>query len=167
VHEAYPGHHWHLTVAQSNPRPVRKVLSTSYFTEGWALYTEMMMLQEGFYDDPRHELGVADARIFRAARIVVDTSLHIGDMNVEEAIDFMVSNAGLSEPTARAEVGRYCSWPTQASSYLTGALEIERMRADYLSQASSQRRRDLRSFHDRLASSGALPIGLAERSLNG
>ncbi|MGZ4205401.1 MAG: DUF885 domain-containing protein [Actinomycetota bacterium] len=163
VHEAYPGHHWHLITAQTNERPIRKVLSTSYFTEGWALYTELMMLQEGFYDDPRHELGVADARIFRAARIVVDTSLHIGDMTVEEAVDFMMKNAGLSEPTARAEVGRYCSWPTQASSYLTGSLEIERMRARYF----SEKRGDLRSFHDRLASSGALPMGLAERALMG
>jgi uncharacterized protein (DUF885 family) len=163
VHEAYPGHHWHLVTAQSNPRPLRKVLSTSYFTEGWALYTELMMMQEGFYSDPRHELGVADARIFRAARIVVDTSLHIGDMSVEDAVRFMMENAGLSEPTARAEVGRYCSWPTQASSYLTGSLEIERMRARYFAEG----RGDLRSFHDRLASSGALPMGLAERALMG
>lgn len=163
VHEAYPGHHWHLITAQANERPIRKVLSTSYFTEGWALYAELTMLEEGFYDDPRHELGVADARIFRAARIVVDTSLHIGDMSVEEAVEFMMRNAGLSEPTARAEVGRYCSWPTQASSYLTGSLEIERMRARYF----AEERGDLRSFHDRLASSGALPIGLAERALMG
>jgi uncharacterized protein (DUF885 family) len=163
VHEAYPGHHWHLIVAQENPRAARKVLSTSYFTEGWALYTEQMMLEEGFYDDPRHELGVADARIFRAARIVVDTSLHMGEMDFEEATRFMVDKGGLTEPTARAEVGRYCSWPTQASSYLTGALEIERMRARY----SQETRGDLRSFHDRLARSGALPIGLAERALMG
>jgi uncharacterized protein (DUF885 family) len=163
VHEAYPGHHWHLITVQSNPRPLRKVLSTSYFTEGWGLYTELMMMQEGFYDDPRHELGVADARIFRAARIVVDTSLHIGDMTFEEAVQFMMENTGFSEPTARAEVGRYCSWPTQASSYLTGSLEIERMRARYFDEG----RGDLRSFHDRLARSGALPVGLAERALMG
>jgi uncharacterized protein (DUF885 family) len=163
VHEAYPGHHWHLVTLQANPRPLRKVLSTSYFTEGWGLYTELMMMQEGFYDDPRHELGVADARIFRAARIVVDTSLHIGDMSFDEAVRFMMESTGFSEPTARAEVGRYCSWPTQASSYLTGSLEIERMRARYFDEG----RGDLRSFHDRLARSGALPIGLAERALMG
>ena len=163
VHEAYPGHHWHLVTMQSNPRPLRKVLSTSYFTEGWGLYTELMMMQEGFYNDPKHELGVADARIFRAARIVVDTSLHIGDMSFDEAVRFMMESTGFSEPTARAEVGRYCSWPTQASSYLTGSLEIERMRARYFDEG----RGDLRSFHDRLARSGALPIGLAERALMG
>jgi len=163
VHEAYPGHHWHLITMQANERPVRKVLSTSYFTEGWGLYTELMMREEGFYDDPKHELGVSDARIFRAARIVVDTSLHIGDMGVEEAVQFMMDATGFTEPTARAEVGRYCSWPTQASSYLTGSLEIERMRKRYLGEG----RGDLRSFHDRLAGSGALPIGLAERALMG
>ena len=163
VHEAYPGHHWHLITLQANERPVRKVLSTSYFTEGWGLYSELMMREEGFYDDPKHELGVSDARIFRAARIVVDTSLHIGDMSVEEAVQFMMKSTGFTEPTARAEVGRYCSWPTQASSYLTGSLEIERMRKRYL----DEKRGDLRSFHDRLASSGALPIGLAERALMG
>ena len=163
VHEAYPGHHWHLITMQANPRPLRKVLTTSYFTEGWGLYSELVMREQGFYDDPKHELGVSDARIFRAARIVVDTSLHIGDMSVEDAVTFMIENAGLSEPTARAEVGRYCSWPTQASSYLTGSLEIERMRDAYFAAG----RGDLRSFHDRLARSGALPIGLAEVALMG
>src|SRR5207247_7360943 len=115
VHEAYPGHHWHLVTMKFNPRPLRKVLGSSYFTEGWALYSELMMREEGFYDDPTHEMGVSDARMFRAARIVVDTSLHIGDMSFEEAVRFMMDNGGLSEPNARAEVGRYCTWPTQAS----------------------------------------------------
>lgn len=163
VHEAYPGHHWHLITMQANPRPVRRVLGTSYFSEGWALYAEVMMREEGFFTDPRHELCQVDARIFRAARIVVDTSLHIGDMSFEEAVGFMSTNASLSEPTARAEVGRYCSWPTQASSYLTGSLEIERIRRRW----SAERRGDLRAFHDRIAGSGALPIELAERALMG
>ncbi|HVL33330.1 MAG TPA: DUF885 domain-containing protein, partial [Actinomycetota bacterium] len=161
VHEAYPGHHWHLVTAGANPRPARKVFSTPYFNEGWALYTEIMMRDEGFYDDPKHLLGVADARIFRAARIVVDTSLHMGEMEIEEAVAFMRDNAGLSEPTARAEVARYCSWPTQASAYLTGSLEIERMRDAWL----RARPGDLRGFHDKIASTGSLPLGLAERAL--
>jgi uncharacterized protein (DUF885 family) len=162
VHEAYPGHHYHLITMGANPRIARKVVFSSYFGEGWALYVERMMLEEGFYDDPRHELGAYDARIFRAARIVVDTSLHIGDMSFDEAVTFMMEKTGIAEPTARAEVGRYCSWPTQASSYLTGALEIERMRDAYLRAG----RGDLRTFHDTLAASGSLPIALAERALN-
>ena len=159
VHEAYPGHHWHLITLKQNPSIARKCLWSSYFGEGWALYTEALMLEEGFYEDPRHELGVYDARIFRAARIVVDTSLHIGDMSFEEAVTFMREKTGIAEPTARAEVGRYCSWPTQASSYLTGALEIERMREVDLKDHS------LKEFHDRIAGSGVLPIALAERAL--
>jgi len=161
VHEAYPGHHWQLVTALQNPRVVRRVFGSSYFTEGWGLYAEAMMREQGFFAEPAHELCHLDARIFRAARIVVDTSLHMGEMSVDEAIEFMHSKASLSEPTARAEVARYCAWPTQAASYLTGSLEIERMRETYLSTG----RGDLRSFHDTLAASGTLPIALAERSL--
>jgi uncharacterized protein (DUF885 family) len=163
VHEAYPGHHWHLVTVQQNPRPIRKMLGTSYFTEGWGLYAEKLMREHGFFTDKRHELCQLDARIFRAARIVVDTSLHIGDMTFEEAVTFMSTKASLSEPTARAEVGRYCSWPTQASSYLTGALEIDRIRAQYLAADLG----DVRRFNDTIAGSGMLPIALAEQAVMG
>jgi uncharacterized protein (DUF885 family) len=164
VHEAYPGHHWHLAwVAASSDRPVRKVLGTSYFTEGWALYAEQLLLEEGFFPDPRHALASVDARLFRAARIVVDTSLHLGEMTVEEAETFMSTKASLSAETARAEVARYCAWPTQASSYLTGALEIRRMRDRYEASGKGT----LKQFHDSLAGSGALPVALAERGLFG
>jgi uncharacterized protein (DUF885 family) len=163
VHEAYPGHHWHLAWMQQNPRPIRQAVRTPYFVEGWALYAERMMREEGFFTDPRQELCHLDARIFRAARIVVDTSLHIGDMTVDEAVTFMSTKATLTEPTARAEVGRYCAWPTQASSYLTGALEIERIRDRFFAED----RGDLRAFHDAIAGSGGLPIALAERAVLG
>jgi uncharacterized protein (DUF885 family) len=161
VHEAYPGHHWHLSWMHKLDRPVRKVVTTSYFTEGWALYAERLMREHGFFTDPRQELCHLDARIFRAARIVVDTSLHIGDMTFEQAVEHMRTKASLSEPTARAEVGRYCTWPTQASSYLTGSLEIERIRARYLADGHG----DVRTFNDTIAGSGALPIALAERAV--
>jgi uncharacterized protein (DUF885 family) len=156
VHEAYPGHHWHLTAALDNDRPLRKVLTTPYFVEGWALYAEIMMREAGFFTDPRQEMCQVEMRLFRAARIVVDTSLHIGDMDVEEAVAYMRDNAALPEPTARAEVARYCAWPTQAASYLTGSLEIERIRSRWQG--------GLRQFHDRIARSGGLPIALAERA---
>jgi uncharacterized protein (DUF885 family) len=156
AHEAYPGHHWHLTWVQGNPRKIRKVLSTSYFTEGWGLFAERVMREHGFFADPRHDLCHLDARIFRAARIVVDTSLHIGDMSFDQAVEFMRTQASLSEPTARAEVGRYCAWPTQASSYLTGCLEIERIREAFGGTA--------RAFNDKIAATGMLPIALARRA---
>jgi uncharacterized protein (DUF885 family) len=161
VHEAYPGHHWHLVTVQQRARRIRKVLSTSYFTEGWGLYAEKLMREQGFFTDPRHELCQLDARIFRAARIIVDTSLHIGDLSFEDAVTFMSTKASLSEPTARAEVGRYCSWPTQAASYLTGALEIDRIRDRYLAADLG----GLRSFNDTIAGSGMLPIALAEQAV--
>lgn len=162
VHEAYPGHHWHLAVAAGNPSLVRKVFGTSYFAEGWALYTEQMMREHGFFDI-RQELQQLDMRLFRAARIVVDTSLHTGDMDVDEAVAFMRERAGLTEPVARAEVARYCAWPTQAASYLTGSLEIERIRQQYLDADGN----DLRGFHDAMAASGVLPLHLAERAVCG
>jgi uncharacterized protein (DUF885 family) len=161
VHEAYPGHHWHLVTVQQRARRIRKVLGTSYFTEGWGLYAEKLMRENGFFTDPRHELCQLDARIFRAAHIVVDTSLHIGDMTFEEAVTFMSTKASLSEPTARAEVGRYCSWPTQAASYLTGALEIDRIRDRYFAEDLGS----LRAFNDTIAGSGMLPIALAEQAV--
>jgi uncharacterized protein (DUF885 family) len=158
VHEAYPGHHWHLSTAKGNPSPIRRTFRTAYFTEGWGLYAEQLMREQGFFTDPRHEMAQIEATIFRAARIVVDTSLHIGDMSFDEAVEFMQTRANLPEPTARAEVARYCSWPTQASAYLTGCLEILRIRQRYLSETGGS----LRDYHDRLGSSGALPIALAE-----
>jgi len=172
VHEAYPGHHWHLVMNKVHARRLRKVYGTPYFSEGWALYAERMMRERGFFTDPLHELYHLEATIFRAARIVVDTSLHLGEMTFDEAVTFMTTKVPLPEPTARAEVGRYCSWPTQASAYLTGCLEILRMRERYLDargaggvSAAELDPELLREFHDRLAGSGRMPLGLAERAL--
>jgi uncharacterized protein (DUF885 family) len=162
AHEAYPGHHWHLSrLAATCARPLRYVFSSTYFTEGWGLYAEEMMREQGFFTDSRHELGQVNARLFRAARIVIDTSLHLGEMSVEEAIEHMSTQASLSAETARAEALRYCAWPTQAASYLTGALEIQRMRDEWLHQA----RGSLKDFHDCVATTGRLPISLVERCL--
>ena len=161
VHEAYPGHHWHFAWMQASANTLRRLQTTPYFVEGWGLYTEVMMREQGFYTEPGQELCHLDARIFRAARIVADTSLHAGDMSFDEAVAYMHAKTGLTEATARAEVMRYCAWPTQAASYLTGSLEIERMRDKWL----ADKRGGLREFHDRLAGSGGLPIALAERAL--
>ena len=114
---------------KAHPSPVRLTFRTPYFSEGWGLYAEHMMREQGFFTDPRHELYQVEAMLFRAARIVVDTSLHAGDMTLEEARRFMVERANLTEPTAQAEVARYAAWPTQASAYLVGCLEILAIRA--------------------------------------
>ena len=150
---------------KAHPSPVRLTFRTPYFTEGWALYAEHMMREQGFFTDPRHELYQVEAMLFRAARIVVDTSLHAGDMTLEEARRFMVERANLTEPTARAEVARYAAWPTQASAYLVGCLEILAIRARHLARADDSGTTTLRDFHDRLAGGGGLPPALAERAL--
>jgi uncharacterized protein (DUF885 family) len=168
VHEAYPGHHWHFArlaadAAQGRARPLRFVFGSTYFVEGWGLYAEDLLREEGFFRTPEQQLCQRDFRLFRAARIVVDTSLHLGEMTIEEAVDFMSTRSSLSRDTAQAEVLRYCAWPTQASSYLTGALEIARMRRRWTDEGHGT----LREFHDRAAGSGRLPIGLVERTLFG
>ncbi len=163
AHEAYPGHHWHLAWSGRNPRRVRHVVRTPYFVEGWALYAERLMWEEGFFSDPRQQLGHLDARIFRAVRVVVDTALHAGDMTVDQAVTVMQTKASLTESAARAEVARYCAWPTQAAAYLTGSLEIERLRDRWRQET----RGSLRGFHDAVAASPGLPIALAEREIFG
>jgi uncharacterized protein (DUF885 family) len=94
---------------------------------------------------------------------VVDTALHCGDMTVEQAERFMTEKTALSPGTAKGEVSRYCAWPTQAPSYLTGCLEIERIRDEYLARGLGS----LREFHDTIAGSGALPLGLARAAALG
>jgi uncharacterized protein (DUF885 family) len=161
VHEAYPGHHWHLTwlAAQGPAHPLRKVFRTPYFSEGWALYSEKLLRSVGHYTTQGALMGHVEARLFRAARMIVDTALHCGDMTPAEAEAFMVARTALTPGTAVGEVKRYCTRPTQAPSYLTGALEIDLIRDEYLAAGLGS----LRDFHDRIAGSGALPLGLARR----
>jgi uncharacterized protein (DUF885 family) len=166
VHEAYPGHHWHFAWVAANARsgggrPLRSIFGSTYFVEGWGLYAEDLLREKGFFATAEQELCQRDFRAFRAARIVVDTSLHLGEMSIEEATTFMSTKASLSPETAAAEVLRYCAWPTQASSYLTGALEIARLRGRWTEEG----RGSLRDFHDRAAGSGRLPVSLVERAL--
>jgi uncharacterized protein (DUF885 family) len=160
AHEAYPGHHLHFATAKETGA-LRQVLTSTYMVEGWGLYVEQMMGKQGFYETEAAQLGQLSMRMFRAGRIVVDTSLHLGEMSREEATQFMSERCGFPEPTARGEVLRYCSWPTQASAYLTGALEIERMAGRWTSEGHGS----LREFHNALARSGKLPLGVAAQAI--
>jgi uncharacterized protein (DUF885 family) len=164
VHEAYPGHHWHLTWSASTSHPVRHWVRSSYFVEGWALYAEKLMCEEGYFVDPRDRLLHLAMRIFRAVRMIVDPALHAGSMSPEEAERQLVERAGMTEAVARAEVNRYCAWPTQAPSYLTGALEIEALRDRWRGGPGGGR--PLREFHDTIASSPGLPLRLAARTVS-
>ena len=159
AHETYPGHHWQLSWAAETCPVVRSVHRSDFFTEGWALYAEGLMREHGYFCDPAHELAHRAARIFQAARMVVDTALHCGDMEPTQAEEFIVTHASLSPGTAKAEIDRYCAWPTQAVSYLTGCLEIEQLRGHWPGE--------LREFHETLAGSGCLPLSLAKRVVTG
>lgn len=172
VHEAYPGHHWHLVMRRLHASTLRRVLSTPYFNEGWALYAERVMRERGFFQEAIQELYHLEATIFRAARIVIDTSMHLGEMSIEEGVAFLRDRLAMPEPTARAEIGRYAWWPTQASAYLTGCLEILRTRAAWLERRglagvpiADLDPAVLRAFHDGIAMSGSLPPGLAARAM--
>jgi uncharacterized protein (DUF885 family) len=154
-------------MAKTNPSHLRQWYGTSYFAEGWALYAERMMREAGFYDDLRHVMFQYEATLFRAARIVTDVSLHLGEMTHAEGVEFILANSSMTRPTATAEVTRYCSWPTQASSYLTGCLEILRIRDRYLAARGTDASDTdaLRAFHDTITAAGTLPIALAERTV--
>jgi uncharacterized protein (DUF885 family) len=160
AHEAYPGHHLHFAASQGT-NALRQVLQSTYMVEGWGLYVENMMGEQGYYDSPAVRLGQLSMRLFRAGRIVVDTSLHMGEMSIEEATAFMAERCGFPVPTAHREVLRYCSYPTQASAYLTGALEIERMSRRWTESGKGT----LAAFHDALTRSGKLPLGVAARAI--
>jgi uncharacterized protein (DUF885 family) len=160
AHEAYPGHHLHFAASQGT-NALRQVLHSTYMVEGWGLYVENMMGEQGYYESPAVRLGQLSMRLFRAGRIVVDTSLHMGEMSMEEATTFMAERCGFPVPTARREVLRYCSYPTQASAYLTGALEIERMAREWIESGHGT----LADFHDALTRSGKLPLGVAARAI--
>ncbi len=160
AHEAYPGHHLHF-VHMANATMLRQVLESTFFVEGWALDAEQMMADAGFFRSDAELMGQLSARLMRAARIVVDTSLHMGEMTLDQASDFMRDGVGLPPSVARAEALRYAAWPTQASAYLTGANEIAGARRRWLAEGKGT----VREFNDAITDQGALPPGLAIRAI--
>ncbi len=160
VHEAYGGHHAHF-VRMAGANPLRQFLQSTFFAEGWALYFEKVAFEHGFYRDDAEVLGWLSGRIMRAARIVVDTGLHLGEMSIDEAQEFLRTNVGVPDDVARLEAIRYAADPTQASAYLTGALSIERSRDQWMKEG----RGSLREFNDAITDTGALPPGLAARAI--
>lgn len=157
LHEAYPGHHLQISTANRHPSLLRRFFGQSaLFAEGWALYCEEMMWEQGFYSDARTRLLHLKDLLWRACRVVVDTGLHTRGMRVEDAVDYMVETAHLERPNAEAEVRRYCCTPTQPMTYLLGRREILQMRADL--RKRRRKRFSLREFHDQLLSFGTVPF---------
>jgi uncharacterized protein (DUF885 family) len=165
VHEAYPGHHLQLTAALATPTPSRLMLEAPEFVEGWGMYCEQMMLEEGFEDSPARRVIVATDAIWRAARIILDIRLHRGEIGVDEAVEFLIGHTGFERPVARAEVHRYTTAPGYALSYLLGKMLLLRLRADQ--QARLGEAFSLRDFHDALLYSGSLPVSFHRRLLAG
>jgi uncharacterized protein (DUF885 family) len=165
IHEAYPGHHLQLVVANRHPSLIRLLVDAPEFVEGWAMYCELMMREHGFDTAPSHRLMMHTDAIWRACRIILDVRLQRGEMGVEEATDFMVEQTGFERPQAAAEVKWYTYRPTYPLSYLLGRQLLLRLRADEqkrLGDAFS-----LRAFHDALLNQGGLPISFQRRLLAG
>jgi uncharacterized protein (DUF885 family) len=163
IHEAYPGHHLQLSVAGRHPSLSRLLVDAPEFTEGWGMYSEQMMREEGFDDAPNFLLNMHTDAIWRAVRIILDIRMHRGEVSVDEAIQFMVEQTSFEEANARAEVHRYTYTPTYQLSYLLGKVLLLQLRDD-------ERRRlgaafSLKRFHDGLLRNGSLPISFHRRLL--
>ncbi len=165
IHEAYPGHHLQLDVARRHPSLTRLLTDAPEFVEGWGMYSELMMREQGFDDAPRYRVMLHTDAIWRACRIILDVRLHRGELTVEEGIDFLVEQTRFERDNARSEVEWYTYRPTYPLSYLLGRTLLLELRAD------EQRRLgdafSLRGFHDTLLRNGSLPISFHRRLLAG
>jgi uncharacterized protein (DUF885 family) len=159
VHEGYPGHHLQLLLADRNSSKIRRIQQDNVFIEGWALYCEETVYKQGLFgDDLRQWNGVLGGIRFRAVRITVDIGLQTGRFTPETALDFMNEKLGKNDYYYTAEIRRYCAYPTQALSYLTGKTMILRMRDKARAQEGA--RFNLMHFHDRLLSEGSISPAL-------
>jgi uncharacterized protein (DUF885 family) len=166
-HEAIPGHHLQITLAnEAEDLPlIRKVSGFDAYAEGWALYAEQLAVEMGLYeDDPLGRIGQLQAALFRAVRLVVDSGLHAKDWSRERAIDYFVDALGEKQSVATTEVERYCVWPGQACSYMVGKLTWLRLREQ--ARKALGPKFDLRKFHDAGLLSGSLPLAVLDRIIN-
>jgi uncharacterized protein (DUF885 family) len=163
VHEAYPGHHAQALTSYENPRRLRHYVRESIFSEGWGLFTEQMMFEEGFLKGDDVKLTQLRNRLWRAARVILDASLHTGRMSFDEAVDFMVEEVRFDRVAAELEVGMYTGRPTYFLGYLIGMLEIEDMRAEWIQKYGEPA--EPRELYDALLRIGSLPPSLVREEL--
>ena len=163
IHEAYPGHHLQLSVASRHPSLTRLITEAPEFTEGWGMYSEQMMREQGFDAAPNFRLNMYTDAIWRACRIILDVRMHRGEMTVDEAIAFLIRHTSFEEANARAEVHRYTYTPTYQLSYLLGKVLLLQLRSDEQLRLGSHFR--LMDFHDTLLRNGSLPISFHRRLL--
>jgi uncharacterized protein (DUF885 family) len=162
LHEAVPGHHHQIALAQEmeGVPEWRTTLSYTAFVEGWGLYAERLGIEMGLYEDPYDDFGRLSFEMWRALRLVVDTGIHAKGWTRERAIDFMLGNSALTRQNVEREVDRYIAWPGQACAYKIGELKIRELRATAERELGG--RFDLRAFHDMILEEGAIPLPLLE-----
>ena len=162
LHEAVPGHHLQISLAQEldGIPEFRKNSSYTAYVEGWGLYAESLGEEMGFYRDPYSKFGQLTYEMWRAVRLVVDTGLHSMNWTRQQAIDFFAANAAKTEQDIVVEVDRYIAWPGQALGYKLGQMKIRELRNVTATQMGE--RFDLRGFHDAVLGEGAVPLDVLE-----
>lgn len=166
LHEGEPGHHFQISLAQENkdlPEFMRFGGNTAY-VEGWALYSETLGYEMGFYKDPYQRFGTLNDEMLRAMRLVVDTGIHSKGWTRDQAIAYMLGHSGMSRTDATAEVERYIAIPSQALAYKLGALTIQRLR--HKAETELGPKFDIRDFHAQVLMTGALPLTILEQKID-
>ena len=162
LHEAVPGHHLQISLNAEleNLPSYRRDAYLSAFGEGWGLYSEYLGLEAGFYQDPYSRFGRLTYEMWRAARLVVDTGMHMYGWSRERAMNFMSENTALSLHNVKTETDRYISWPAQALSYKIGELTIKRLRVE--AEQALGKNFDIREFHHQVLRHGSVPLSVLE-----
>lgn len=159
-HEGSPGHHLQdaLAIERSGAHPLTQFFGFAGFSEGWALYAEHLAIEMGLYSSPLYVFGEWGEQALRAARLVVDPGLHIKGWTRQQAIDYMLVHVPESRASIESEVDRYIASPGQATAYMLGRLEIERLRR--AAEARLGSKFDIRTFHDWVLANGSIPLPL-------
>jgi uncharacterized protein (DUF885 family) len=162
LHEAVPGHHVQIALAQemTGLPEFRKNSSYTAYVEGWALYAESLGGRMGFYQDAYSKFGQLTYEMWRAVRLVVDTGIHSMGWSRQQAIDFFLENTAKTLQDITVEVDRYIVWPGQALGYKMGELKLQELRAAAEAQLGAAF--DIRAFHDEVLASGAVPLDVVE-----
>ncbi|HEX9111918.1 MAG TPA: DUF885 domain-containing protein [Terriglobales bacterium] len=157
-HEGVPGHHLQIAIAQELPAlpPFRQHEYYTAYTEGWALYSERLGKEVGFFQDPYSYYGHLQDDMLRAIRLVVDTGFHYKHWSRQQVVDFFHDHSAIDELEVQSETDRYMAWPAQALGYKIGQLEILKLRQYSKDQLGDKF--DLRAFHDEVLDGGAMPL---------